>query len=78
MREGPGATCPILGVLGTNARVRPLSGPVEADDRLWILVETQIETNGQVETVEGWVAEEFVEEEEASGAQVAVGLSPSR
>ena len=53
LRTAPGITCDIIQVVDAGTMATPKTGPVEADDRLWILVD--------VSGVEGWVALDFVE-----------------
>lgn len=56
LRSGPGTACDPIDQLPLGAEVTPLSGPVEADGRLWLLVETGNQT-------EGWVASQFLDEQ---------------
>jgi uncharacterized protein YgiM (DUF1202 family) len=53
LRRAPGTTCDIIQVVEAGTAATPRSGPVEADDRLWILID--------ISGTEGWVALEFVE-----------------
>ncbi len=53
LRSAPGTTCDIIQVIDAGTIATPKTGPVEADDRLWILVD--------ISGVEGWVALDFVE-----------------
>jgi hypothetical protein len=58
LRAGPGAECEIVRVLDQGTEVTVTSGPVDADDRLWV----RVEAGGD----EGWLADEFLGEAGAS------------
>ena len=53
LRSAPGTTCDIIQVVSAGTTAMPKSGPVEADHRLWILVD--------VSGTQGWVAVDFVD-----------------
>lgn len=58
LRAGPGAECEVVRVLDQGDEVTVTSGPVDADDRLWV----RVEAGGD----EGWLADEFLGEAGAS------------
>ncbi len=58
VRAGPGLDCDLVTQIEAGTGVTVESGPVEADDRLWVLV--------TVDEDQGWVAEEFVPGEEVT------------
>lgn len=58
LRTGPGADCEVVRVLAQGVEVTVTSGPVAADDLLWV----RVEAGGD----EGWVAAEFLGEAGAS------------
>ena len=53
LRRGPGADCDVISAMAAGTAATALSGPVNAGDRLWLLVE--------IDGTEGWIAADFVE-----------------
>ncbi len=65
VRVGPGLDCDLVTQIEAGTSVTVESGPVEASDRLWVLV--------TVGGDQGWVAEEFVPGEEVTrGAETSL------